>query len=117
MPRLPSLLLPLARRLGLARGILLRPTAGQRPQRPLELFSYEGCASCRRVRATLTELDLDYLHRSCPVGARRNRDVVAARGAPVRVPYLVDPNTAVEMGEAGAIVDYLERRYGVARVD
>lgn len=107
-------LMRLARRLGLARGILARSRERPVPGALLELYGFEGCSACARVRATLTELDLDYIHRSCPIGSERNRMRLKARGGRVRVPYLVDPNTGTELYESAQIVAYLESRYGAA---
>lgn len=100
------------RALGPGRGMWKQRLVGPRPGRPLELFSAEGCPACRRVRRVLTELDLDFLHRSCPAGDRPNRARLKSRGGKVQVPYLVDPNTGVEMYESMDIVDYLQRTYG-----
>ena len=38
-------------------GVRARPPA-QRPARLLELYEFEGCPFCRKVRDALTELDL-----------------------------------------------------------
>ena len=102
------------RKFGFARGLLQRaPRSVQdAPRLPLELYALEGCGHCRRVRETLTELDLDYLHRSCPFGSDRNRAGLRERGGKAQVPYLIDPNTGTELYESRAIVEYLERRYG-----
>lgn len=83
-----------------------------RPAQLLELFSYEACPASRRVRRLLTELDLDFIHRSCPRGESPNRRRLEERGGRVRVPYLVDPNTGVEMYESRDIAEYLLRTYG-----
>jgi glutaredoxin len=104
------------RKLGFARG-LVRSVPGtdrDQPSKPLELYALEGCGHCRRVREALTELDLDYLHRSCPFGSDRNRAPLRARGGKVQLPYLIDPNTGVELYESQAIVRYLASRYGAS---
>ncbi len=36
---------------------------------------------------------------------------MAKRAGRVQVPFLIDPNTGVEMFESGEIVDYLEATY------
>lgn len=87
------------------------------PPRLLELYSAEGCPACRRVRRTLTELDLDFVHRSCPRGESETRRTLAARGGKVQLPYLVDPNTGTELYESRDIVTYLQRTYGAPRVE
>jgi glutaredoxin len=106
--------LRIARALGLGRGLFKRDAVGHRPQELLELYSYEGCPMCRRVRQTLTELDIDYVHRSCPRGDSENRRRLEARGGKVQVPYLVDPNHGVEMYESGEIIRHLVHAYGAA---
>lgn len=60
----------------------------------------------------MTELDLDFMHRSCPRGDSPNRRELRSRGGKTQVPYLVDPNTGVELYESRSIVDYLQRTYG-----
>lgn len=101
------------RTLGIGRGVWKQRQVGPRPRAPLQVFSAEGCPACRRVRRALTELDLDFLHRSCPVGDSPNRRELRSRGGKLQVPYLVDPNTGVEMYESRDIVQYLQRTYGV----
>lgn len=102
-----------ARALGLGRGRFRRRDAGAPPRQLLELYSMEDCGSCRRVRQVLTELDIDYVHRSCPVGDETTRAELRARGGKAQVPFLVDPNHAVEMYESRDIVHHLLAHYGV----
>ena len=106
------LILRWARCLGLARGMVKMPGTGERPAQTLELYSAEGCPMCRRVRETLTELDLDYVHKSCPRGDSPNRRDLVRRGGKMQVPYLVDPNRGVEMYESTRIVRHLLEHYG-----
>jgi len=109
----PPLPLRVLRRLGLLRG-LFREAAANRPVEPLELYSMEGCPACRRVRRTLTELEIDFLHRSSPRGGTTNRAELARRGGKMQVPYLIDPNSGAEMYESREIVRYLREHYGAA---
>ena len=106
-----SLVKSVAWRLGLPRGAWSRAVSSARPSQPLVLFGFEGCPSCRRVRQSLSELGLDYLHRSCPYGEGPNRAELLARGGKAQVPYLVDPNRGIELHESSEIVAYLERHY------
>jgi glutaredoxin len=87
-----------------------QPASGQPPEL-LILFSYEGCPASRRVRRVLSELDLDFVHRSCPVGQSPKRDELKARGGKIQVPYLVDPNTDTELYESRDIIEYLKTTY------
>ena len=96
-----------------APGMFRRPVeTADRPAQLLELFSYEACPASRRVRRVLTELDLDFIHRSCPRGESPNRRRLEERGGQMRVPYLIDPNTGVEMYESRDITAYLLSTYG-----
>ena len=98
------------------RGIYPRVTAAERssPQRPLELYDFEGCPYCRKVREVLCELDLDYL--AYPVARGSSRRVeLRKRGGKVQVPYLVDPNTGAAMFESDDIIAYLNETYGGSR--
>jgi glutathione S-transferase len=85
---------------------------GPRPARPLELYEFEACPFCRKVREMLTTLDLEALVHPCPKGGARFRPEVLRRGGKARFPYLVDPNTGTEMYESSEIVRYLAARYG-----
>ncbi|GIW42252.1 MAG: glutathione S-transferase [Candidatus Binatia bacterium] len=95
-----------------ARGIFARTTRDRRkgPERLLELFDFEACPYCRKVREALTELDLDYLARPVARGSRR-RELLRELGGKVQVPYLVDPNTGTRMYESDDIVSYLNEHY------
>lgn len=86
---------------------------GKRPEKPLELYEYEGCPYCRKVREALSALDLVALVYPCPKGGTRFRDVVREAGGKAQFPYLVDPNTGASMYESDAIVAYLFEHYGV----
>lgn len=46
------------------RGLFVRYPAKRQPQLPLELFEFESCPFCKKVRETFSELDLDYISRS-----------------------------------------------------
>jgi glutathione S-transferase len=88
---------------------------GPRPEKPLELYEFEACPYCRKVREALTVLDLDALVLPCPKAGPRFREEVKRRGGKYQFPYLVDPNAGKEMYESDAIVAYLFERYGAGR--
>lgn len=90
--------------------------AGARPEKTLELFEFENCPFCRKVREALSVLDLDADIRPCPKGGTRFRLELRERGGREMFPYLVDPNTGTEMYESQAIVGYLFDHYGDGRV-
>ena len=85
---------------------------GDRPAKRLQLFEYEACPFCRKVREALSILDLEADIYPCPRGGARFRKKVAERGGKAMFPYLVDPNTGEEMYESDDIVRYLFERYG-----
>ena len=99
---------------------------------PLQLYSFEASPFARLVRERLCELEIPYVIRQMgrtrvedwmmpPLRQRlrpdytpeqRNRRALLARTGRVAVPYLIDPNTGVEMFESGDIVAYLDATYG-----
>jgi glutathione S-transferase len=85
---------------------------GPRPPSPLELYDFEGCPFCRKVREALTILDLEAIVYPCPKGGPRFREEVKRRGGKALFPYIVDPNTGTEMYESDDINRYLFERYG-----
>jgi glutathione S-transferase len=95
----------------LGAGLAVGPL-GPRPEKMLELYEFEGCPFCRKVREALSMLDLEALIRPCPKGGTRFRQHVVARGGKAQFPWLVDPNTGQEMYESDDIVRHLYARYG-----
>jgi glutathione S-transferase len=89
---------------------------GARPEQLLELYEFEGCPFCRKVREALTVLDLDAVVYPCPKRGPRFREQVKQRGGKAQFPYLVDPNTGTEMYESDDINRYLFETYGDGRV-
>jgi len=109
-----------------------RARPSQAPAKPLELFSFEASPFSRLVREALSELELPYVLRNtgkgrwtdmgpasvrdrwhqAPKDTGRNRKVLAERTGQVQVPYLIDPNTGIEMFESAEILRYLETTYG-----
>jgi glutathione S-transferase len=100
----------------LGRGIHPRVTADQRrnPEHLLELFDFEGCPYCRKVREVLCELDLDYLAHPVAHGSP-TRERLIRLGGKMQVPYLVDRNTGSSLYESDDIIAYLNRTYGDGR--
>ena len=83
-----------------------------KPAKLLELYDIENCPYCRIVREVLTELDLDAVIYPCPKGGERYRGALVRRGGKALFPYLVDPNSGVEMYESLDIIRYLYEQYG-----
>ena len=95
----------------LGAGLSAKPPA-RRPARLLELYEFESCPFCRKVRDALTELDLEAMIYPCPKGGTVFRAKVVELGGKAQFPYLVDPNTTTSMYESDAIVAYLFATYG-----
>ncbi|KAJ4713775.1 Thioredoxin family protein [Melia azedarach] len=81
----------------------------------LQLFEFEACPFCRRVREAITELDLSVEVFPCPKGSVRHREMVRRSGGKELFPFLIDPNTGISMYESGDIVNYLFTQYGKGR--
>ena len=109
----------------------LRARASQLPARPLELYSFESSPFARPVRDLLCEMEIPYVLRSAgrtqlsdwvPPLVRdtlnlrsepnlHNRKVLLERAGRVSIPYLIDPNTGVEMAESEDIIRYVTDTY------
>lgn len=85
------------------------------PPISLQLFEFEACPFCRRVREAMTELDLSVEVYPCPKGSVRHREVVRETGGKEMFPFLIDQNSGVSMYESSDIVKYLFERYGEGR--
>lgn len=96
-------------RFGLGRAVT-RP--GPRPAQRLELYEFEACPFCRKVREGLSMLDLEVLIHPCPKRGARFRPALRERGGREQFPYLVDPEAGVELYESDAILAHLFARYG-----
>lgn len=88
---------------------------GKQPSKLLELYEYEGCPYCRRVRQVLTELSLDVIVRPCPKGGMRFRPQAEELGGKQQFPLLLDPNTEQVIYESSDIIAYLYQHYGNGR--
>ena len=77
----------------------------------LELYQKEGCPYCQKVRAKMTELDLDYVCRNVRDGSSRKGVLLKKLGGMIQVPFLLDTDNDVSMYESDDIVKYLEEKY------
>lgn len=83
-----------------------------RPEKDLILYEYDASPFCKRVRETMNLLDLTYECRPCP-GARAGfSDELFERTGRRTIPYLIDPNTGIEMFESSDQIEYLLKNYG-----
>nr|CAB3481729.1 unnamed protein product [Digitaria exilis] len=84
----------------------------KRPEKPIEIYEFEGCPFCRKVREMISVLDLDVLFYPCPQKGPTFRPKVLEMGGKKQFPYMVDPNTGVAMYESDDIIKYLADTYG-----
>ncbi|CAL5207403.1 unnamed protein product [Lathyrus oleraceus] len=95
-------------------GITVKETSklGARPEKPIEIYEFESCPFCRKVREIVAVLDLDVLFYPCPRNGPNFRPKVVQMGGKQQFPYMVDPNTGVSMYESDEIIRYLVGTYG-----
>jgi glutaredoxin 3 len=77
----------------------------------LELYQFEGCPFCARVRLELDALGIDYVVRTEP-RAHPLRERVKAVSGQTQVPVLVDPDRKQVVVESEDIIEYLGSHYG-----
>ena len=78
------------------------------PEEMLELYQFEGCPYCSKVRKKMSELGIDFIARQVD---KQDRTRVEEVSGQTGVPVLKDPNTETVMPESDDIVDYLEEHY------
>ena len=102
---------------------LLRGLAGSQRQpnarpdnkamQPLQLWGYEPSPFVRPVREKLCALCLPHTLVPTARGSANRDALVRKTGVQFQVPYLVDPNTGIELFESPEIVEYLEAVYTI----
>ena len=76
----------------------------------IELYQFEGCPFCSKVRSKLSELQIDFVARQVePKGAREKVKEISGQTG---VPVIVDHENDVTMNESDDIVEYLDEHYG-----
>ncbi|KAI5065332.1 hypothetical protein GOP47_0020027 [Adiantum capillus-veneris] len=98
------------------RKLLETSSLGPRPTQPIEIYEFEGCPFCRKVREIVSILDLDVLYYPCPKDGPNFRPKAIQLGGKKQFPYMVDPNTGVSMYESDEIIKYLVEKYGNGKV-
>jgi glutathione S-transferase len=112
-------------------GLGITKKASRAPAQLLELYSFESSPYARMVRECLCEMEIAYTLRNCgrtelgewllpplrdalnivPESELTNRIILQQKAGRMAIPYLIDPNTSVEMFESAKIVEYLESTY------
>ncbi|KAK9801328.1 hypothetical protein WJX73_004908 [Symbiochloris irregularis] len=88
----------------------------KRPAKLIEIYEFEGCPFCRKVREAVSILDLDVQYKPCPAGGPTWREEVKRTGGKASFPYMNDPNTGTKIYESDAIVQHLFKEYGDGNV-
>ncbi|MFB6180374.1 MAG: glutathione S-transferase N-terminal domain-containing protein [Candidatus Nanohalobium sp.] len=78
------------------------------PDKLLELYQFESCPFCSKVRKKMSELGLDFIARHVDKEDRSRVEEVSGQS---NVPVLVDPNKDKVLPESDEIVKYLEENY------
>ena len=100
----------------------------QRPEKALKLYEFEFCPFCRKVRETLSVLDLDCIIYPCPretlvkygvaTNESRYRKEAKLIGGKAQFPLLIDENVINNEGKALILYEsddinaYLWKKYG-----
>ena len=93
-------------------GLATATSLGPRPALPLEIYEFEACPFCRKVREALCFLDLEAVIYPCPKDGTRFRPKAVELGGKAQFPFLVDPNTGKQLYESDDINKYLASTYG-----
>ena len=80
----------------------------------IQLYEFEGCPFCRKVREAVSILDIDVVFYPCPRGGPNFRLKANKMGGKKQFPFMVDPNTRKQLYESDAIIKYLFDTYSVS---
>ena len=84
----------------------------KKPEKMLELYQFEECPYCKRVRTHLTDMEMAYVIHNVPRD-KTMRDELEKISGQVGVPTLVDPNTGTVIpDDDDKIIKYLDEKYG-----
>mmetsp|Transcript_9756 Transcript_9756/g.8756 ORF Transcript_9756/g.8756 Transcript_9756/m.8756 type:complete len:209 (-) Transcript_9756:81-707(-) len=100
-------------------GMLRIPS--KKPKKLLELYGFEPSPFVKKVREILSSLEIAYIQRSISRGSlkrpafkKKYADKLSQwrkKASMVCVPFLIDPNTGIEMFESEDIKQYLIKTY------
>lgn len=81
------------------------------PPSTLQLYAYDGCPYCRRVRKAFESMGLTYLSVPCGRSAKGRTAVVRA-GGKSQFPFFADTAQQTAFYESADIIDYVREHYG-----
>jgi hypothetical protein len=96
-----------------------KPRQDTRPDfaklKPINVFGWEGAGPLKQVRNTLSDLNLAHIFINVADGSVHKSKLTKAKGAggAFAVPFIVDPNTGIELFDAKQICSYLEKTYTI----
>ena len=95
-----------------ASGVTVGPL-GERPEQLLEIYEFESCPFCRRIRPTIDRLGIDIELRDILLDDSYRDELIAERGrATVPVLRITSPDGSERwMPESADIIAYLEELY------
>ncbi|MDO8751988.1 MAG: glutaredoxin domain-containing protein [Candidatus Wolfebacteria bacterium] len=84
----------------------------KQPEKMLELYQFEECPYCQRVRTKLTDLGMSYIIHNVPREREARTELETISGQKF-VPVLIDPNTGTTIADDDEkAIRYLEDMYG-----
>lgn len=83
-----------------------------RPTEPLIIYDIHNNPSSKKIRESLCILDINALILPCPADTSTWRDDLSNKKPGSQPPYMIDPNTGFELGDADDVIAYLFRTYG-----
>jgi hypothetical protein len=81
-------------------------------RKPILLYAYEGSPFCKVVCEVLCNYEIPHTIYYTPRGSV-NRQRLYEITKRFQVPYIEDPNTGINLFESEAIVEYIQKQYGV----
>ena len=84
------------------------------PALSVQVWLYVGSPLCKIVREALSAYKLPHTIYFTPRGSVNRQRLWEANGR-FQVPYQQDPNTGIVFFESEAIIDYLDKKDGLAR--
>ena len=76
----------------------------------IEIYQKEGCPFCKKVRAHLSASGLSWVAHSAEPGSK-SAELLERLSGSHQVPFLVDAERGVMMGESDDIIEYLDANY------
>lgn len=84
----------------------------RQPEKKLEMYELKECPYCKRVRAKLGEMGIEYVSHFVPPSHSERNELEEISGQRF-VPVLIDPNTDTMISDNDEkAIEYLTKTYG-----